>query len=252
MFLQARGTLFTGHLLQNVYRQFPAVTGMCKYHIHIHCLSVKVKPRRWETSQYHLKLQGSPRRLPLSNLWNSKAATCQSNCSIVFFPPPSCALQVVIPRGPVQAKGLLLSCIADMNPCIFFEPKILYRAAGELAHPFILINLKNCNMMRHYHRVIPKIKRHRNIKQTNSANNNLPLTGPGFGSLWLHKILFGLSPEPKMYNITQPSHIKPSQAAFIRCSSFVGFIYFCVGDGCIRTESGVVKLKNSVSVAIAL
>lgn len=40
--------------------------------------------------------------------------------------------QVVIPRGPVQAKGLLLSCIADQNPCIFFEPKILYRAAGEL------------------------------------------------------------------------------------------------------------------------
>lgn len=42
-----------------------------------------------------------------------------------------CALQVVIPRSPVQAKGLLLSCIADQNPCIFFEPKILYRAAGK-------------------------------------------------------------------------------------------------------------------------
>ena len=40
-------------------------------------------------------------------------------------------LQIVIPRSPVQAKGLLLSCIADQNPCIFFEPKILYRAAGE-------------------------------------------------------------------------------------------------------------------------
>ncbi|XP_029361213.1 2-oxoisovalerate dehydrogenase subunit beta, mitochondrial [Echeneis naucrates] len=40
-------------------------------------------------------------------------------------------LKVVIPRGPVQAKGLLLSCIADNNPCIFFEPKILYRAAVE-------------------------------------------------------------------------------------------------------------------------
>ncbi|XP_067366543.1 2-oxoisovalerate dehydrogenase subunit beta, mitochondrial isoform X2 [Channa argus] len=39
--------------------------------------------------------------------------------------------QIVIPRGPVQAKGLLLSCIADKNPCIFFEPKILYRAAVE-------------------------------------------------------------------------------------------------------------------------
>ncbi|KAL5265516.1 hypothetical protein ACHWQZ_G006288 [Mnemiopsis leidyi] len=40
-------------------------------------------------------------------------------------------LKVVIPRGPTQAKGLLLSCIRDQNPCIFFEPKILYRIAAE-------------------------------------------------------------------------------------------------------------------------
>ncbi|XP_015249051.1 PREDICTED: 2-oxoisovalerate dehydrogenase subunit beta, mitochondrial [Cyprinodon variegatus] len=40
-------------------------------------------------------------------------------------------IKIVIPRGPTQAKGLLLSCIADNNPCIFFEPKILYRAAVE-------------------------------------------------------------------------------------------------------------------------
>ena len=39
--------------------------------------------------------------------------------------------QVVVPRGPVMAKGLLLSCIRDKNPCIFFEPKILYRSAVE-------------------------------------------------------------------------------------------------------------------------
>ena len=40
-------------------------------------------------------------------------------------------LKIVIPRGPIQAKGLLLSCIRDRNPCIFFEPKILYRLAVE-------------------------------------------------------------------------------------------------------------------------
>lgn len=40
-------------------------------------------------------------------------------------------IKVVIPRGPLQAKGLLLSCIRDKNPCIFFEPKILYRLAVE-------------------------------------------------------------------------------------------------------------------------
>ncbi|RWS05156.1 2-oxoisovalerate dehydrogenase subunit beta-like protein [Dinothrombium tinctorium] len=40
-------------------------------------------------------------------------------------------IKVVMPRGPIQAKGLLLSCIRDKNPCIFFEPKILYRVAVE-------------------------------------------------------------------------------------------------------------------------
>lgn len=37
----------------------------------------------------------------------------------------------MIPRGPSQAKGLLLSCIEDKNPTFFFEPKGLYRAAEE-------------------------------------------------------------------------------------------------------------------------
>ncbi|EDW86061.2 uncharacterized protein Dwil_GK23412 [Drosophila willistoni] len=40
-------------------------------------------------------------------------------------------LRVVIPRGPIKAKGLLLACIKDHNPCIVFEPKTLYRAAVE-------------------------------------------------------------------------------------------------------------------------
>ena len=40
-------------------------------------------------------------------------------------------LQVVIPRSPIQAKGLLLSAIRDPNPVIFMEPKILYRSSGE-------------------------------------------------------------------------------------------------------------------------
>uniref|UniRef100_A0A0A9XMT4 2-oxoisovalerate dehydrogenase subunit beta, mitochondrial n=1 Tax=Lygus hesperus TaxID=30085 RepID=A0A0A9XMT4_LYGHE len=40
-------------------------------------------------------------------------------------------LKVVIPRGALKAKGLLLSCINDKDPCIFLEPKILYRGAVE-------------------------------------------------------------------------------------------------------------------------
>ncbi|KAH9066355.1 thiamine diphosphate-binding protein [Lactarius vividus] len=40
-------------------------------------------------------------------------------------------LKIVVPRSPVQAKGLLLASIRDPNPVIFMEPKILYRSAVE-------------------------------------------------------------------------------------------------------------------------
>ncbi|KAG9294572.1 hypothetical protein G9A89_008051 [Geosiphon pyriformis] len=40
-------------------------------------------------------------------------------------------LKVVIPRSPIQAKGLLLASIRDRNPVVFFEPKILYRSSVE-------------------------------------------------------------------------------------------------------------------------
>jgi 2-oxoisovalerate dehydrogenase E1 component beta subunit len=36
-----------------------------------------------------------------------------------------------MPRSPIQAKGLLLSAIQSPDPCIFMEPKALYRAAVE-------------------------------------------------------------------------------------------------------------------------
>ncbi|KAG9318614.1 thiamine diphosphate-binding protein [Chiua virens] len=40
-------------------------------------------------------------------------------------------LKIVIPRSPIQCKGLLLSSIRDPNPVLFMEPKILYRSAVE-------------------------------------------------------------------------------------------------------------------------
>lgn len=42
-------------------------------------------------------------------------------------------LKIVVPRGPRQAKGLLLSAIRDPDPVLFFEPKVLYRHIFENA-----------------------------------------------------------------------------------------------------------------------
>ena len=44
-------------------------------------------------------------------------------------------LVVVVPSSPSEAKGLLLSCIECQDPCLFFEPKSLYRASKELVDP---------------------------------------------------------------------------------------------------------------------
>lgn len=43
-------------------------------------------------------------------------------------------IKVAVVRSPIQAKGLLLAAFRDPNPTIIFEPKVLYRAAGE-HHP---------------------------------------------------------------------------------------------------------------------
>eukprot|EP01089_Gocevia_fonbrunei_P008165 TRINITY_DN1982_c0_g1_i1.p1 TRINITY_DN1982_c0_g1~~TRINITY_DN1982_c0_g1_i1.p1 ORF type:complete len:368 (-),score=67.33 TRINITY_DN1982_c0_g1_i1:81-1184(-) len=40
-------------------------------------------------------------------------------------------LKVVIPSNPIDAKGLLLACIRDPNPVLFFEPKKLYRSSVD-------------------------------------------------------------------------------------------------------------------------
>lgn len=47
--------------------------------------------------------------------------------------------QVVIPRSPKQAKGLLLSSIRDPNPVVFFEPKVLYSLFVQWNGKFALL-----------------------------------------------------------------------------------------------------------------
>ena len=47
----------------------------------------------------------------------------QSNEAFFLNSP---GIKLVVPRGPVQAKGLLRAAILDPNPVIFFEPKSFY------------------------------------------------------------------------------------------------------------------------------
>jgi len=57
-------------------------------------------------------------------------------------------VKVVVPSGPAEAKGLLLACIRDPNPCVFFEAKmqcasiqdlftsLALRLSSDLSHNF--------------------------------------------------------------------------------------------------------------------
>ncbi|EDV59990.1 2-oxoisovalerate dehydrogenase subunit beta, mitochondrial isoform X1 [Drosophila erecta] len=59
-------------------------------------------------------------------------------------------LCVVVPRGPIKAKGLILACIRDPNPCIVFEPKTLYRAAvEEVPTEYYTSQLGKADILRH-------------------------------------------------------------------------------------------------------
>eukprot|EP00924_Labyrinthula_sp_SR-Ha-C_P005685 maker-scaffold_14-snap-gene-2.50-mRNA-1 protein AED:0.02 eAED:0.02 QI:37/1/1/1/1/1/2/132/356 len=58
-------------------------------------------------------------------------------------------VKVAIPRDPYSAKGLLLSCIRDENPCLFFEPKALYRqSVGEVPIEDYMIELGKAEVVR--------------------------------------------------------------------------------------------------------
>ncbi len=58
-------------------------------------------------------------------------------------------LKVVCPSNPYDAKGLLLSSIADPDPVLFFEPKRIYRAAkGEVPEGDYTVPLESAAVVR--------------------------------------------------------------------------------------------------------
>jgi len=87
--------------------------------------------------------EGAKYRYRTSGSWHCGGLTVRMPCGAVghgglyhsqspeaFF--SHCpGLKIVMPRSPVQAKGLLLASIRCEDPTLFFEPKALYRAAVE-------------------------------------------------------------------------------------------------------------------------
>ncbi|KAI5369060.1 hypothetical protein J4E82_010163 [Alternaria postmessia] len=67
-------------------------------------------------------------RMPSGSVGHGALYHTQSPEALFTHTP---GLRVIIPRSPVQAKGLLLSAIRCQDPVVFMEPKILYRAAVE-------------------------------------------------------------------------------------------------------------------------
>ncbi|KAJ8108798.1 hypothetical protein OPT61_g7916 [Boeremia exigua] len=67
-------------------------------------------------------------RMPCGSVGHGALYHTQSPEALFTHTP---GLRVVVPRSPIQAKGLLLSSIRTADPVLFMEPKILYRAAVE-------------------------------------------------------------------------------------------------------------------------
>lgn len=57
-------------------------------------------------------------------------------------------LKVVTPSSPYDAKGLLKSAIADDNPVVFLEQKLLYRVKGEVPEEEYTIPLSSSEVKR--------------------------------------------------------------------------------------------------------
>jgi pyruvate dehydrogenase E1 component beta subunit len=57
-------------------------------------------------------------------------------------------LKVVVPSTPYDAKGLLKAAIADDNPVMFFEPKLLYRKKGPVPEDEYIIPLGKADVKR--------------------------------------------------------------------------------------------------------
>lgn len=80
-------------------------------------------------------MSGGKTKVPVvirTNLGGGRSSAAQHSQSwqAIFMHVPG--LKVVLPSSPYEAKGLLKTAIADDNPVIFFEAKMLYNLKGPV------------------------------------------------------------------------------------------------------------------------
>lgn len=76
-----------------------------------------------------------------------RAASQHSQCLYSIFTHIP-GLKVVIPSGPYDAKGLMISAIRDDDPVIFFENKLLYDEEEEVPDESYMIPFGEANLTR--------------------------------------------------------------------------------------------------------
>ncbi len=76
--------------------------------------------------------------------FSAAAQHSQSPYSIFAHVP---GLKSIIPSNPYDAKGLLMACIEDNDPCVFFEHKALYTMKGEVPEEYYTIPLGQANVV---------------------------------------------------------------------------------------------------------
>jgi len=91
----------------------------------------------------------------------------QSNEAWFFH---TAGLKIVYPSNPHDAKGLLLASLADPNPIIFFEHKVMYRSVTEdIADDYYTVPIGKANLV--------------------SEGNDLSIITYGMGVVWAKQLM---------------------------------------------------------------
>jgi len=129
-----------------------ALAGMRPVHIHIRCDFLYLAlDQLFNIAAKWCYMFGGQMSVPIviraviGRSWGQGSQHSQSPQSLFMHVP---GLKVVMPTTPYDAKGLLLAAIADPNPVVIIEHRLLYDIPGEVPDAYYEIPLKKANVRR--------------------------------------------------------------------------------------------------------